>query len=101
LEPNDVEFRVEILDDSVSWRPSIRRFKSPDGWVSAGVVPRWCPGGAHHADAVGFNGRVLADVAPDLWVVFNGVPIIGRSQRGGARGSNRRLEDRYLDLVSI
>jgi hypothetical protein len=40
---------------------------------------RRCLVGTHHADVVGLDGSVPADVAPDLRVVFNGIPIRGRS----------------------
>jgi hypothetical protein len=66
LESNDVEVQVKISDDSVALHLSIRRFRSPDGWLAARVVLRRWPSRAHHADAAGLNGRVPADVAPDL-----------------------------------
>jgi hypothetical protein len=36
---------------------------------------RIAPGWAHHADAVGFNGRVPTSIASNLRVVFNGIPV--------------------------
>jgi hypothetical protein len=42
---------------------------------------RWCPGGTHHANAAGLDGRVPADIGLDLRVVFNGILNRGHSQR--------------------
>jgi hypothetical protein len=42
---------------------------------------RRCPGGTHHADAAGLDGRVLADAIPNLKVFFGGLPIRRRSGR--------------------
>jgi hypothetical protein len=79
LETNNIEVWIEILNDSIAWSPRIRRFRSFDGWVSAGNVSRGCLGRTHHADVAGLNGRVSVDPAPNLRVVFNGVLIGGRS----------------------
>jgi hypothetical protein len=35
--------------------------------------------GIHHVDVMSLNGRVLADIAHDLRVIFDGVLIDGRS----------------------
>jgi hypothetical protein len=34
-----------------------------------------CPSWAHHVDAAGFDGMVPTSTAPNLRVVFNGIPI--------------------------
>jgi hypothetical protein len=78
LEPNGVEVQIEVPNHFVDGCPCIRRFRSPDGWVFAGTVPRMCPRGTHHVDAVGLDGWVPANTAPDLKVVFDGVLISGR-----------------------
>jgi hypothetical protein len=39
------------------------------------------PSGTHHADMASLDCRVLADVAPDLKVVFNRILIRGHTQR--------------------
>jgi hypothetical protein len=79
LEPSDIEVQIEILNDSITWFPSIEHFRSLDGLVSARAVLRRCPGRTHHADAVSLNDWVPADVARNLRVVFDGVSIGGRS----------------------
>jgi hypothetical protein len=45
---------------------------------------RTAPGWAHHVDASGFNGRVPTSNAPDLRVVFSGIPIRSFSLSSGA-----------------
>jgi hypothetical protein len=100
LEPNGVEVRIEIPNDSVASCSCIRRFRSPDGWVYVGTILRWCPDKTHHVDTAGFDSRVPADTAPDLRIVFK-ILISGCSRRGRARCSNRGLKDRCLDRVSL
>jgi hypothetical protein len=69
------------MNDSVIGCSCIGHFRSPDDWVSARIVLRRIPDGTHHADAVGLDDRVPADTAPNLRVVFEGIPISGCSQR--------------------
>jgi hypothetical protein len=61
--------------------PCIRFFRSSYGWVLVGVVLRIAPGWAHHADAAGFNGRVLTSTALNLRIVFSEIPIRSCSRR--------------------
>jgi hypothetical protein len=75
LEPDGVEVYINILNDYVAWYLCIGRFRSPNGWVSARSILRRCPGGTHHANATGLDGRVPADVVPDLGVVFDEILI--------------------------
>jgi hypothetical protein len=81
MELNDVQVRIEIPDDYVAGCPCIERFRCPYGWVFARTILGRCLGGTHHATAVGIDGRVPADAAPDLKVVFDGIPINGHSRR--------------------
>jgi hypothetical protein len=97
LEPQNVEVQVQIPNDSIAGCPSITRFRSPDGRVLVGAILRVDPGWTHHADAAGLDGRVQVATAPDLWVVFNGIPIRSCPRRQEARCSSRRLEDGFPD----
>jgi hypothetical protein len=77
LEPHGIEVWIEVLNHSMAGCPCIRRFRSSNGWVSAGAILRRHPSRAHHSDAVSLDGKVLGDAAPDLWVVFGGILIGG------------------------
>jgi hypothetical protein len=79
LELDDVHIQIDVLNHSVIGCLCIGCFGSPDGWVSIGNVPRRRPDGAHYADTMGPDSFIPVDVAPNLRVVFSGVPISGRS----------------------
>jgi hypothetical protein len=81
LKLNDIEVQIQILNKSIAWCLGFERFRSPDGWLSAGAVVRRLPSGTHHADKVSLDDRVSAGIAPNLRVVFNGISIKGRFQR--------------------
>jgi hypothetical protein len=61
--------------------PCVRRFRPSNSWVLAGAILRITPGWAHHVDVTGFDGRVPASTAPNLRVVFEGIPIRCFSRR--------------------
>jgi hypothetical protein len=66
LELNDVEIRIQILDHSTIGRPSIERFRSPIGGVSARAVMRRIPVRGHQEDEATLPGGVPACTYPDL-----------------------------------
>jgi hypothetical protein len=66
LELNGIEVWVEVPDNFVARCPSVGRFRSPDGWVSVGIVVGRRPAGTHHADAASLNDRITIDVVPNL-----------------------------------
>jgi hypothetical protein len=80
LEPNIVEVWIKVPNQFVAGRLGIERFRSPHGCVSAGTALRRCPIRTHHVDAVGLDGMVPADAAPNHRIVLDGVLICGSSR---------------------
>jgi hypothetical protein len=97
LESHCIEVWIEILNHIVARGPCIGCYRSSYGQVLARAVMRITPGWPHHADMVGFDGRVLASIAPDFRIVFNGILIRSCSQWRGARCFSRRLNDGFPD----
>jgi hypothetical protein len=71
----------QILNNVAARCPCIRCFRSSYGQVLAGVVLRIAPDWPHHADAVGFDGRVSTSIDPNLRVIFDEIPIRSCSRR--------------------
>jgi hypothetical protein len=85
----------------IAWCSRIECFKSTDHWVSARTIAVSYPARTHHVDTMSFGNRIPVDDAPNLKVVFDNVPIGGRSWWCGARCPRWGLKDGHPDWISL